>query len=231
MKHAILNGVVLAGLVAGAATVMSHVASADGVRLYEVTVYNATRGQPVTPPVAATHTSDFQLFEIGEDLETSDLGIALRKQAEDGPTGDLVMELNGDPEVSHAVAFGGMPFGPGGMAVFTVMASGNAKYLTLTAMLATTNDAFAAVRGIRLPNGIGDTVTVYGNAYDAGTEANSEDCDFIPGPDCNNPFERDTGGAEGFVHVHSGVHGGVDLDPSDHDWRNPVIQVTIERIG
>jgi hypothetical protein len=209
---------------------MSHGAWADDDRLYEVTVFNATRGQLVTPPVAATHTSDFQLFEIGEDLEATPLGMALRKQAEDGVAGDLVTALSGDPEVSDAVAFGGMPFGSGGTAVFTVMASRNAKYLTLTAMLATTNDAFAAVRGVRLPNGIGDKVTVYGKAYDAGTEANSEDCTFIPGPPCDNGGVRDTGDAEGLVHIHSGVHGGGDLEPSDHDWRNPVIQVTIERI-
>jgi hypothetical protein len=32
------------------------------------------------------------------------------------------------------------------------------------------------------------------------------------------------------VHLHSGIHGVGDLDPSVRDWRNPVIQVTIERI-
>ncbi len=229
MKQTILKGVVLAGLVAGGAMAMSPIAAADGARLYEVTVFNATRGQVVTPPVAATHTSDFQLFEIGDDLEATALGVALREQAEDGPTGNLLTELGGEPEVSDAAAAAG-PVMPGGTAVLTVTASGDAKYLTLTAMLATTNDALAAVRGVRLPNGIGDTVTVYGNAYDAGTEANTESCAFIPGPDCNNPFQRDTGGAEGFVYIHSGIHGIGDLDPSDHDWRNPVIQVTIERI-
>ena len=80
MKSTILNGVVLVGLVAGGATAMSNLASAADDRLYEVTVYNATRGQPVTPPVAATHTSDFQLFEIGEDLEATPLGIALDRR-------------------------------------------------------------------------------------------------------------------------------------------------------
>ncbi len=225
MKQTILNGVVVVGLVAGGAMATSPIALADGVRLYEVTVFNATRGQVVTPPVAATHTSDFQLFEIGDDLEAT----GLRVQAEDGDPGALLTELSGDPEVSDAVAAGGVVM-PGGTAVFTVTASGNAKYLTLTAMLASTNDAFAAIRGIRLPNGIGDTVSVFGNAYDAGTEANSEDCDFIPGPPCGNANQRDTGSAEGFVHIHSGIHGVGDLMPSDLDWRNPVIQVTIERI-
>ncbi len=229
MKHMLLNGVVLAGLVAGGAMAMSPIAAADGARLYEVTVFNATRGQVVTPPVAATHTSDFQLFEIGDDLEAIALCIALREKAEDGPTGNLLTELGGEPEVSDAAAAAG-PVMPGGTAVLTVTASGDAKYLTLTAMLAITNDAFAAVRGIRLPKGVGDTVTVYGNAYDAGTETNSESCASIPGPPCGNGGVRDTGGAEGFVHIHSGIHGDGDLDPSDHDWRNPVIQVTIERI-
>ena len=230
MKHRILNGAVLAGLVAGGATMMSHVASAADERTYEVTVYNATRGQPVTPPVAATHTSAFQLFEIGDDLEATPLGIALRIQAEDGVPTDLVTALSGDPEVSDVAVLAGSPFGPGDTAVSTVMASSKAKYLTLTAMLATTNDAFAAVRGVRLPNGIGDRVTVYGKAYDAGTEVNSEDCTYIPGPPCGQAGVRDTDGAEGYLHIHSGVHGGSSLEPSDHDWRNPVIQVTIERI-
>lgn len=225
MKQTILKGVVVVGLVAGGAMAMSPIALADGVRLYEVTVFNATRGQVVTPPVAATHTSDFQLFEIGDDLEAT----GLRVQAEDGDPGALLTELGGDPEVSDAVA-GGAAFGPGGTAVLTVSASGDAKYLTLTAMLASTNDAFAAIRGVRLPNGIGDTVSVFGNAYDAGTEANGESCASIPGPPCGNGGVRDTGGAEGFVHIHSGVHGGGGLDPSVHDWRDPVIQVTIERI-
>ena len=83
MKQTILKGVVVAGLVAGGAMAMSPIAVADGARLYEVTVFNATRGQVVTPPVAATHTSDFQLFEIGDDLEAT----GLRVQAEDGDPG------------------------------------------------------------------------------------------------------------------------------------------------
>jgi hypothetical protein len=39
----------------------------------------------------------------------------------------------------------------------------------------------------------------------------------------------DPGDPEGFVHVHSGIHGGADLDPAMHDWRNPVALVTITR--
>lgn len=38
---------------------------------------------------------------------------------------------------------------------------------------------------------------------------------------------------EGYIHVHAGIHGigGDDgLDPETYDWRNPVVEVTIERI-
>ena len=50
---------------------------------------------------------------------------------------------------------------------------------------------------------------------------------FIPGPPCGNAGVRDTGNAEGFVHVHAGVHGIGDLVAADHDWRNPVAKITI----
>jgi len=49
-------------------------------------------------------------------------------------------------------------------------------------------------------------------------------------PPCGNKFFRDTAGAEGFVHVHSGIHGIGDLDPETLDWHNPVAEVTIRRV-
>ena len=72
-------------------------------------------------------------------------------------------------------------------------------------------------------------------AYDAGSEGNNEDCDFIPGPcamgSTNFRYEM---GAEGYVYVHNGVHGigmgAVNLDPSAHDWRNPVARIKVMRI-
>lgn len=35
---------------------------------------------------------------------------------------------------------------------------------------------------------------------------------------------------EGFIHIHSGIHGIADLEPSLYDWRNPAATVTIQRI-
>ena len=57
----------------------------------------------------------------------------------------------------------------------------------------------------------------------------------FPAPPCNSPNVRDTDGAEGYVHVHAGIHGiaslaAATLIPSEHDWRNPVASIKLERI-
>ena len=36
-------------------------------------------------------------------------------------------------------------------------------------------------------------------------------------------------GAEGYVYVHSGIHGIGGVDPSVWDWNNPVALITIEQ--
>ncbi|MCP4410952.1 MAG: hypothetical protein GY808_00005 [Gammaproteobacteria bacterium] len=57
---------------------------------------------------------------------------------------------------------------------------------------------------------------------------NDESCLKIPGPFCfgEGPSELDAG--EGYVHIHSGIHGILDL-PAVKDWKNPVAKITISR--
>ncbi len=68
------------------------------------------------------------------------------------------------------------------------------------------------------------------SAYDAGSEENNEDGAFIPGPPFGCCGGRATDGAEGFVHIHSGVHGIADLAPEVYDWRNPTAMIRVTRI-
>ena len=96
-------------------------------------------------------------------------------------------------------------------------------------MLAQTNDAFYALNGSAGPRR--GAVTYYSVAWDSGSEANDEECQFVPGPPCINFFVHDPAPAEGFVHIHSGIHGGGDLVPAIHDWRNPVAKITIRRLS
>jgi hypothetical protein len=94
-------------------------------------------------------------------------------------------------------------------------------------MLATTNDAFFAIQGVQAPERAKSTL---GFVYDAGSEVNNESCEFIPGPPCENPFQRDPIGAEGYVYIHSGIHNIADLTSYEFDWHNPAVSVKISRM-
>ena len=142
-----------------------------------------------------------------------------------------------DPLVSHLAtlssvwnyAVGSGPIMPGNSATIQITTQRRSPYISAVGMLAVTNDAIFAVRAVKAPH-FGE-VMVEAEAYDAGSEANSESCTYIPGPPCENAGVRDTAEAEGFVHVHAGIHGIGDLDPAMHDWRNPVAEIIIKRVS
>jgi hypothetical protein len=65
------------------------------------------------------------------------------------------------------------------------------------------------------PKGVSGTengsVIYFAPAYDAGSEANNEDGDSIPGPPFGNTEVHATEKTEGYVHLHAGIHGITDL--------------------
>jgi hypothetical protein len=189
---------------------------------WEVTVTNLTRGQVVTPPLVISHAKAFNLFKAGRPASSQ-----LAALAEDGDTSPMETLLNTLPSVKDFMKAAG-PIPPGDSATVMIKTSGNKRYLSVAGMLADTNDAFFAVQDVKVPGG--QSRRVYSVAYDAGSEANSESCTYIPGPTCGNAFVRDTAGAEGKVLVHAGIHGTGDLMPETHDWRNPVVRITIKKM-
>ena len=244
LKNALLGAVLVSGAIA-----FSTAAMAGGNdRIYRITVQNATLGQPIAPSVFATHDEGFRLFDVGPAPSPGGSGydayFALATMAEtgypflvldsvaaaDGVYDAVVLAKDNGPMVPPVVF-------PGESNSTTISAAGNAKYLSAVAMLGATNDAVYAVRGVRLPNGVGDTVHVGANAYDAGSEANAESADTVGalGAMDDNPVTGmgiDENG-EGHIHVHAGIHGvgGMGgLSAATHDWRNPVVELTIERI-
>ena len=209
-------------VVAIAAASSATLAVAGNGPLFRVTVTNLTRSQILSPPVVVVHDGEYALFTPGEPASSE-----LAQLAEDAMEGPLLALLGTIPEVSLAtVGGGGVP--PGESLTIDVAARGRFDSVSVVGMLVTTNDAFYAAtlsathaRGKR---------EAYALAWDAGSEANTEECAHIPGPPCFNGGVRVTDGAEGFVHVHGGVHGHGQLAAETYDWRNPAALVTVERI-
>jgi len=198
-------------------------ASAQPATVYRVTITNLTRAQPITPPVVATHNIGFHAFKPGEPV--SDPFIAM---AEEGMAGPLADDLEVNPLV-HDVAVGGGPLPPGASTTVEVEARGKAQFLSAVGMLAGTNDAFFGLDGFPL-QGQPWLRHVEAPAYDAGSEANNELCEFVPGPPCNSLFSRAPDGAEGFVAIHNGIHGKGDLPEDVWNWHNPVVRIQIQRL-
>ena len=228
MKKTISIFVVLAGLVALVGLLAGGVLSAHGhdeQLKTEVSITNLTRGQIMSPVFVARHDAGADsLYSLGASASE-----AMAKMAEDADASGLMAshdpETNGNVAEAMVVKLNDGPIMPGETVTFSFDVDDGNKYMSFASMLVTTNDAFIGSNAFDLSK----SRTVYLNAYDSGTEANSEDCAFIPGPPCGN-HAKDPAKSEGFVHVHAGIHGtgASDLDPATHDWRDPVARLTVK---
>lgn len=225
MKKLLLGPLAAAIVIAGGIAATSHDALAGGGVKYRVTVTNPNRGQPLAPGLFITHSKRFSLFETNGQPASD----GLATMAETGDPTDLKAEVDGAHGVKSTDVLPGreeLPpiFLPGVSKSFYVTTSRHARYFTIVAMLGASNDAFYALRGIELPKE--GKITLFAPAYDAGSEMNTENSDDIPGPTNN----RVTDGAEGFIHIHTGIRGVGNLEPAVYDWRNPVAVITVERV-
>ncbi len=193
---------------------------------YTVTIENLTDGQPFTPPVLVAHPGDVDLFELGEAASNE-----VAQLAENG---------NGDPLATLAtgagatVVAGDAPIMPGERATFSISTE-SGMYLSVAFMLICTNDGFSGLDSLMLP-AVGST-SVDANAYDVGSEQNTEDfADLVPpcqgligvmsddeGTGMSNPSLAEGG----VITMHSGVQGGSDLTVADHGWSGPVARITV----
>jgi len=163
-----------------------------------------------------------------------DVYFGLATAAETGFPGTLLDAVSASKGVDEAVvlATDASPpiLLPGESNSTTISASRFTKFLSMAAMLGKTNDGFYALRSVPLPLFIGESKYYYAEGYDAGSEDNDEV--GIGGLD-GDVGETGVGineGGEGYIHVHVGIHGIGILDPEIYDWRNPVVEVKIQRI-
>ena len=198
-----------------------------GVKEFEITITNLTpatgpgASQPLSPPVLAAHHRHFHVFHKGRHASPE-----LVELAEDAVSGPLVDALNSSDRV-YSVAQGGGVILPGASTTIMLTTTKRFRKLSIVSMLVNTNDAFAGLDGINLP--AHGSRTVYMRAYDAGSEANTESFDHIPGPCCGNPFVRVPTNER--IRFHRGISGNGDLDPDVYGWHGPVAKVTITRVN
>ncbi len=205
-------------------------------RTYEITITNLTEGQPLSPGVVATHRANRRIFRLGMPASEG-----IRLIAENGDPSTAVAELSGADGI-HEVQATEAPVGcvgcPGPFdneLTLMVTTEGKAKRLSLAVMLICSNDGFAGVNSVPLPNGFWQR-TYYARAYDAGTEANDELWNSVVDP-CGaiGPVEgpldgtNDRPATDGRVARHRGIKGVGDLTEA-HAWTGAIARVTVRRV-
>ncbi len=201
----------------------------DPVPTFTVEIENLTDGQYLTPPNFAIHDRSVGVFQPGRPASAG-----VQAVAENGGVPVLAAELQGavdDAGVGVSGVGGDGPIGPGGNAVFEV--TGDYTRFSLVSMVVCTNDGFAGIDAKRVPRQSGESRTFYVQAYDAGTEINTEmRADLVPAPFCGDgegSGETNPELAEnGVIRVHRTLQGVGDLDPA-LDWSGPVAKVTVTR--
>jgi hypothetical protein len=237
-RRTVLKGAAAGGLLVGTSGIAAA-GNRRGEATYEVTIENLTSGtgQWFTPPVVATHRPSTGMFTVGEPAS-----FEVKEIAENGNLAPMLMALEDDKHVAdHVVAASGSPppLAPGNSVTVGITGDRGRKYLSWVSMLICTNDGFTGVDTFRLPKRVGDEVAIETNAYDAGTEVNTEDfADIVPPCQVLSGVSSDDAGTgasdpalaeDGVVHPHAGVEGGEDLLPEVHDWEDPVGRITITR--
>jgi hypothetical protein len=176
--------------------------------------------------------ASFEVKEIAENGNNAPLlGVlgSLKAVADfaEGTTGPLVPPgTPGDAMFDQSVEFELAPE-PG------------SRFLSVVSMLICTNDGFSGVDSIHVPKAVGETVTHLANAYEAGTEANTEDLrDMVP--PCQDLMGVTGGPGTGqsdpalaqnsVIQHHSGITGRRDLIPEVHGWTDPVMRIEIEAL-
>lgn len=220
MKHYLRNTLVVSMALLSSASVF---ADDDSPMTFAVTITNVTRGQIIAPPAVVAHNDDYRMFRLG-----SPASFELSQLAEAG-NGALILGAASGLTSVYSTMLGNGGILPGKSQTIEIQTTRHYSEISVGAMLATTNDGFMAINAVQAPKR--GSVLVEAVGYDAGSEANSDDCAYIPGPPCGDT-RHNTAAPEGYVHVHGGFHvGGGGLNPLQHDWRNPVAQIEIRRVN
>ena len=143
-------------------------------KTFELTLINATANQPFAPAGVLAFETDQKAWTLGSVASEG-----LERLAEAGDSASWIAEHTS----ALATTMGMGILAPGAQEQVSMMLSADAVYLSVAAMPVNTNDAFAGVTGLDVTSlNVGDEMTLSLALWDAGTEANSELPETIPGP-------------------------------------------------
>jgi len=196
---------------------------------YEVAILNTTHAQPLSPPALLLHRGS-HLWSIG-----SPVSLGLEVLAESGSPVNF-MEENGSLESALGSVAASEVLLPGESTVLSItVAEAEHISMTVAAMLVNTNDAFSGITSWDVSSlDVGSREQVLAPVYDAGTEANSETQESVPGPAAGGEgFSSDRDDVN-YLARHSGVVSADDgLSDSSlgeqHRFDNGALKITVTR--
>ncbi len=197
---------------------------------YEIMFTNLTANQPISPMAVVLHTRGYTSASLGAPAS-----IALEKLAEGGDNASLLSEAAAHAAVLASYGGAGVLM-PGLSETITATVSNHTGLaLSMAGMLVNTNDGFAGIQALDVSGlAVGASQEVMLAVFDAGTEANTEAVNTLPGQ-AGVGFDmlRDD---VNFISVHRGVVTANDglttstLNES-HRFDQPAVRVSIRRIS
>ena len=193
---------------------------------FTITFSNLTAGQPLSP-LSVIAFDEIPPWKFGETAS-----VGLEMIAESGANEEYLSDENALASVS---AEGGI--GPGETTSVTLLVDAqDVLNLSFAAMLGNTNDAFTGLSSVDVSTlEVGSSISRTTPVYDAGTEANTETADTVPGP---------AAGGEGFNEIRDDIADIITMHPgvvsnqdglstsalgAEHKFDNPVSKIVITR--
>ncbi len=221
----------------------------DGnLAVFTVQLTNLTYGQPFSPAAVVLHEPGFNTFIDGKAAS-----IALEQLAEGGDPTELMSEALAASQYLDAVTTGGAtpPRSIGVTSTLLVpLLDIDDLRISFTTMLVNTNDGFTGLNAANISNmTIGQSISFMAPTWDAGTEANTETPNTIPGPAAS--AAGGGGASAGFdaarddlfdlVHFHRGVVTSANATGGSKEglsssilteadrWDNPTARIVVTR--
>lgn len=216
IRNVVVGSSMIALAVAGVVSAADDAKMKDVVT-YQVKITNMTEGQPLSPPVVASHSPDMHVWEEGEKASKG-----VQMIAEDGKTDKLVEELKGKATDIAAAKMEEkiMP----GKSMTMMIKCKPGDVISAVTMLAATNDGFTGLDGCQAKDGEMKEAM----AYDGGTEENTEKKSDVPAPSMGKgraPTEPQQP-----IQIHPGITGQADLDKEKMGWDGPVAKFQIKKM-